>query len=544
MRRIILLYLLIWLGVVGCGDNTAQQTTPKEENPSPALTPEMTEEAQPEEIATEAVAQSEEEAVDDDNPTFESVVILTPRPVETLDPYLMSTVNPEDSVAAHLWDTLVWINDDLILEPVLAESWRLVNDTTWEFKLRQNVSFHNGEMVNAEAVKFSIERSTQVEEGTETFAFDVGLQQINVIDDYTIQLVTVEPQVSLPYHLASVEILPPTYYASAGQEFVDLPIGSGPYRFLRQETDGSIILEANSEYWQGAPALATLIFRSVPDKEERVASLLAGEAELITDLTPQEEAILATATTRFEPIESTRRLFVGIRTQDDNPLADRRVRQALNYAIDVDSLVENFAGGYGQRYGSWVNPPHNLESLTPWPYDPAEARSLLAEAGYPDGFHTTLDTPVDRYYQDQAIAVAIAEQLAAVGVQVQVQPYEWPGYVRDHLIPRNTSPLFLLALYSQANGLEDTANLDADFPFNPTLWRNFEFEELVAEAGRTFNETQRQTLLNQAQEIAYEESPWIWLWRPYDFYGVAAGLDWQPRADGFLYLYTPTPADQ
>jgi peptide/nickel transport system substrate-binding protein len=169
---------------------------------------------------------------------------------------------------------------------------------------------------------------------------------------------------------------------------------------------------------------------------------------------------------------------------------------------------------------------------------------LLAAAGYSDGFQIVLDTPVDRYYQDQAISEAIAAQLAEVGIQVQIQTHPWSTYVSERLIPKETSSLFLLGIASRGNGLEDTANLAADFSFNPTLWRNVEFERLVAEARSTFNNEQRQALLDQAQIIAYEEAPWIWLWRPYDFYGVVSWLEWHPRADGLIYLYKARVSDQ
>lgn len=527
MKRALAICLIMVLLVAGCKSVTEGKG--KEETPLPPVTPQVTEEAQ--ESPTAVMPLAEEPTAAD------TVVILVPRTIETLDPYFMKTVNPEDSVAAHIWDTLVWINDDLSLEPRLAEFWRLVNDTTWEFKLRSDVTFHNGEPFDAAAAKFSIERAAQLEGGLETFAADVDLQRVEVVDDHTVRLVTAKPDASVPYQLASVEMLPPGHYGSGEEDPASSPVGSGPYRFLRQESDGSVILEANPDYWQGPPVLSTLIFRPVADPAARVMHLLNGEAHLISDLSPDQIATLETESTRVEAIESTRRLFIGIRADADSPLADKRVRQALNYAIDVDAIVNNLAGGYGQRYGSWVNPPHNQDTLTPWPYDPDKARELLAEAGYPDGFQTALDTPIGRYYQDKAIAYAIAEQLAEVGIQVQVQPYEWSSYVRDRLIPKETSPLFLLGIASRGNGLEDTANLTVDFPFNPTLWHNAEFERLVAEARSTFNDTQRQALLNQAQAIAYEEAPWIWLWRPYDLYGVASWLDWKPRADGLICLY-------
>ena len=156
-----------------------------------------------------------------------------------------------------------------------------------------------------------------------------------------------------------------------------------------------------------------------------------------------------------------------------------------------------------------------------------------------------MDVPKGRYYRDQEIAAAIAAQLSAVGIEVSVRDYDWSMYVRDRLVPKETSSLFLLSLMSRGNGLEDTRNLAYDFPFNPTLWHNPEFEDLLNRAEKTFNKSLQLDLLHRAQAAAYEEAPWIWLWRPFLFYGVGQDLDWwQPRADGLIYLYTATPATE
>jgi peptide/nickel transport system substrate-binding protein len=475
--------------------------------------------------------------------TIGQVVVLTAGAPTTLDPYYMVSIHPEDSIAAHLWDTLVWLNDDLEIEPRLAESWRLVNDLTWELKLRQGVAFHNGEPLNTQAVKFSLERTTQLENSLETFAGGVALENVEIVDDYTLRIHTARPMASLIYELSTVEILPPVYYAQAAlKDLARNPVGSGPYELVEWDPGGSVVLEANMDYWQGAPAIQTLIFQTESEVDERLASLSGGDADLVTDLPPDRAEAANTEHTRLVAIESTQRLFVGLRCHDGTPLADKRFRQALNYAIDVQALIDEFHAGYGQRYGSWVNPPHANPDLPPWSYDPDRARDLLGQVGYPEGFEVAMDTPVGRYYRDSEIAKAIAAQLAEVDIRVTVQPQEWSVYTRERLVPKETAPLFMLGLRSRGNGLEDTRNLAYGFPFNPTLWYNGEFEELLGQAEQEFNQTLRLNLLHQAQAIAYEGAPWIWLWRPYLFYGVSNDLVWwQPRADGLIYLYTPAP---
>jgi peptide/nickel transport system substrate-binding protein len=494
-------------------------------------------EATPQPAATEQIAPTPE--IDSTSQT----VVLTAGAPTTLDPYYMVSIHPEDSIAAHLWDTLVWLNDDLEPEPRLAESWSLVNDLTWQLELRQGVTFHNGEPFNAQTVKFSLERTRELGNSLETFASDVTLQNVEIVDDYTVRIHTAEPAVSIIYELSNVEMLPPIYYAETDpKDLARNPVGSGPYQLAGWDPGGSVVLEADADYWQGAPAIHTLVFQTEPDADSRLTRLASGNVDLITDLPPDMAEAANTEHTRLMAIESTRRLFVGLRFEDSTPLMDKGVRQALNYAVDVQALITKFNAGYGQHYGSWVNPPNANPGLSPWPYDPQKARDLLAQAGYPDGLTITMDTPVGRYYRDQEIAAAIAAQLAEVGIKVTVRPWEWPDYVRERLVPKETAPLFLLSLASRGNGLEDTQNLAHGFPFNPTLWYNEEFENLLSQAEEEFNQTLHLNLLHQAQAIAYEESPWIWLWRPFLLYGVSRDLNWwQPRADGLVYLYVPIP---
>jgi peptide/nickel transport system substrate-binding protein len=342
----------------------------------------------------------------------------------------------------------------------------------------------------------------------------------------------------LPYYLTSLEILPPLYYSEGNADDISkAPIGSGPYQFVEWSPENRLELKAVPDYWGGAPLIDTLIFQPVTDAAERVAQLTAGQADLITDLTLEQATTWDSAGGRLEAIESTRRIFIGLRVEEGTPLADKRVRQALNYAVDVQAIVNSLLGGYGQRYGNWVNASNPASNSAPWPFDVKKAQELLAEAGYAQGFDLVLDTPTGHYHQDQAVAQAIAEQLGQVGINVEVRAHDWSSYVENYLLPRQMGPLFLLGLNSRGNEWEDTNNLSFAFPFNLSSWQNAEFERLLKEARTTFNERQRQTLLSQAQAIAYEEVPWIWLWREYNFYGVKSDLNWQPRADGLVYLY-------
>jgi peptide/nickel transport system substrate-binding protein len=467
------------------------------------------------------------------------ILIVTGGEVISLDPYLMVGVNPDGSVASHLWDTLTWLNNDLQIEPGVAESWRLINNFTWEFKLRQGISFHNGELLDAETVRFSVERAQTMPGSLETFAKDVDLDKVEIIDDYTLRFVTRKVVSNLPYYLAFLEILPPTYYSTTSPDQLALaPIGSGPYQLDNWTPGERLVLEAVPTYWRGAPALPQLIFEAAPFAPERLAALRAGNASLVTDLAPTNADQWNLPDSRIEAIESTQRVFIGLLVEAGSPLADKGVRQALNYGVNVKQIVNNLLEGYGNRYGSWVNPPANNQDLTPWPYDPDQARDLLIQAGYEEGFTTTLRSPSDVHDQDSSIAEAIAQQLAEIGVIVNVEPVTWSTYT-SQLLSGDVPPLFLLRLNSRGDGLEDVTNLSRTFAFNVTGWQSVPFEDTLEQAADTFNENSKSRLLNEAQAIAYDEAPWIWLWRSYDFYGVSQTLEWSPRRDGLVNLYKP-----
>jgi peptide/nickel transport system substrate-binding protein len=464
-------------------------------------------------------------------------VILVAEEIQTLEPYRLAQIHPEGSLASHLWDTLTFVNDDLDIEPHLATSWRLINNFTWEFTLRQDVAFHNGEPLNADAVRYSIERAQSLPDSLETFAEDISLERVEVQDEYTLRLVTGEPVANLAYHLSSIEILPPAYYSETDpDQLSQAPVGSGPYQVTEWVPGEKVVLEAAPAYWKGAPTRSSLVFQTVPDAGDRLQALRDGKAALVTDLPPLRPDEWDIPNSRLEPIESAKRMFVGIHIDQDSPLADERVRQALNYAVDVTQITNDFLKEYGQRYGSWVNPPADNVQLTPWAYDPAQARALLAQAGYPDGFATTLYTPSGVYDQDVAIAQTIAEQLGQVDITVQVESVDWDTYV-GQLLSDTPPPLFFLGMNSRGDAIEDVKNLSIDFPFNPTGWQNESFEDTLQRAQYSFNEDVQARLLSEAQEIGYNQAPWIWLWRQYDFYGASQQLDWTPRPDGLVYMY-------
>ena len=179
------------------------------------------------------------------------------------------------------------MNDDLEVEPALAEAWRLVNNFTWEFKLLQGIFFHNGEPFNAQAVRFSVNRAKSLPNSLETFATDVDLKEVEIIDDFTIRFITNQFVANLPYHLAFLEILPPFYYDETSlSQLAVAPIGTGPYRISEETNTEQLVLETVLDYWQGRPVVSQLVFQTVPSVEDRLAMLANDEIILVADLPP------------------------------------------------------------------------------------------------------------------------------------------------------------------------------------------------------------------------------------------------------------------
>jgi peptide/nickel transport system substrate-binding protein len=275
------------------------------------------------------------------------VVVMQSADANTLDPTMIRET-PSFNVLLNIFDGLLFKQADGTFTGGLAQEWRAVDDTTWEFNLRQDVTFHNGEAFGANAVKFTIERilDPQVQSPISSgFEFISGVQ---VVDDHTLIITTSDPQPLAETYFSEILPVPPAYFQEVGAAaFAQAPVGTGPFRFVSWRRDVAVTLEGNPDYWGGAPALAQVEFRPTPEATTRFASLAAGEADLITSVPPSlVSSVQASPNAKLETVDSARVIYVGINTLHANPaLADARVRQALNFAVDVVGINEGIFGG-------------------------------------------------------------------------------------------------------------------------------------------------------------------------------------------------------
>jgi peptide/nickel transport system substrate-binding protein len=461
-----------------------------------------------------------------------TVTVLQGVDATTLDPHRTQAA-AELNILAHIFEGLVMRADDMSIQPRLATSWRTIDDVTWEFTLRDGVTFSNGEAFNAEAARYSIERA--VAAGNADIQ-QLQFERVEVVDDMTVRVITSRPSPVTLTALLAAPMVPPGYYASLAEgEAAISPIGSGPYVLREWVRDERVVLDRRADYWGDPAPHDVIIWRPVPESSTRLAELEVGAADIVANIAPE-------AAQRLDALEHVnilstlggQRFYIGLRHHEGGPLADPRVRQALNHAVDVQLIIDSLLGGLGEPRASLLNEPHLNQDLEPFGYDPERAKALLAEAGYADGFEMTLMGPSGRYTRDLEVGQAVAAFIREIGIDVEFVPNEWGRYT-DLMLANELRDAWLLASGPYFDGqLEYNVFMGA---LEQLTWHNERAMELWQRLLGTVDEGQRAAILDEMQSLMLEDPPVILLYRPIDLYGVNADLDWQPRPDGRIHLY-------
>jgi len=386
--------------------------------------------------------------------------VAIPWTPENLDPSMnLSSIRAQ--VGMSLFDSLVGRDTEKRIVPELAESWKLLDENTWQFRLRKGVVFHSGEPFNAEAVRFTVLRVLDPNQKSPNRANIAEISKIEVVDDFTVKLVTRQPYAALLNRLIDFPILPPKYTAEGGdQGFAAKPVGTGPFKFVELVRDDRMVVEAFDKHWRGAPKIPRIIFRPVPEPFTRVAALRNGELDLITNVPPNLARELEHVPgLKVQRVPSTWIIYLGLNALK-KPLSDVRVRQALNYATDVDAIIKNVLEGNGRRTPGPLTPLMfgYDPSVKGYAYDPGRARRLLAEAGYPDGVEVTLDSPDGRYQGDKEIAEALTGQWQKAGFKPKLQVAEWGAYFKRYL-GKQFPDAYLLGLGGPMQDADELYNL-------------------------------------------------------------------------------------
>ena len=469
------------------------------------------------------------------------IVIAQGTDAASLDPQLQNDAF-STSILSNIFDTLVYRNADLDLVPGLATAWTLVDDTTWSVTLREGVLFHDGTPFTAEDVAFSLTRPLDEAFGSPLRSRFLVIEGVDVIDASTVHIRTTNPYPLLPARLSEWFMLSKAYVESNDQATLSTnPMGTGAYRFVSWVKDDQLQLAANEDHWRGAPSIAEVVFRPIPELSTRVAALQAGDVDMVTNVPAFRQAeVDGAANLDVRAVPSTFFQYVALDGTKNPVLADVRVRQAIQYATNVDEIVEFLFDGAARRiavplaFGTFGLD----ESIEPYPYDPERARELLAEAGYPDGIRFALDAPVGRYAQDKETAEALVGQWAQVGIDVDLTINEWSVQLTKYRAGTELTDSHFMGWGTSTFDADDV--LFGAFARIPTKnnYENPDVTDLVLRARTSMDPDERAALYAQAQRIIYEDVPWITLFQQVDLYGVRSDLDWTPRPDQKIEVRT------
>lgn len=497
----------------------------------------------------------------------------------SMDPYIVEEVFTSGFLG-NVYEGLIRRDSDLAIQPALAESWELLSPTHWRFHLRQGVVFHDGTPFTADDVVFSAER---VRSGDSNFKNRLAADtEVVAVDDYTVDFITSEPNPILHYTWANWYIMSRSWAeaknvgnpnrASQEESYATLHgNGTGPFRLVTREPGVRTILEA-SENWWGADEYPTNLTRveytPVPNAATRVAALLSEQLDLVFPVSTQDIArVEATPGARIEAGPEVRTMYLtmnqwkdtlpGHNVEGENPLKDRRVREALYRAIDIEAIRDRIMRGRATPAALMVAPGVNGHSddFERYPFDPEAARALLAEAGYPDGFGMTYQCSNDMYVNDEAICLAIANMLSRVGIDLQTNVHARAQYLEAIMPPAmdfglamlGTTPASLdshIALYS----LHMCPRVSADAPiWDPETrseivagksnfggYCNPEIDALADAILTETDEDARAALIHQAWTITTQDVAYIPLHQSWGAWGLRDDISVELRSDNIF----------
>jgi peptide/nickel transport system substrate-binding protein len=484
-------------------------------------------------------------------------------PVTSIDPHYHN-LGPNNSLATQIFDRLVEQDEHARLVPGLAESWKPVASDTWELKLR-DAKFQNGNAFTSDDVVFSMDRIPKVPNSPSNFAaYTKPVVSTEVVDAHTIRLHTSSVFPLLPTYLAQFFII--NRKADEGMATEDFnsgkaAIGTGPFRFVAYKPGDRVELERNDSYWGPKPPWQHVDYRFISNDASRTAALLAGDVDFI-DFVPTTDL----AGLRKEPKVKLweqlglRLIFLALDQSrdgpspfvsgangeklDKNPLKDRRVRLALSIAINRQAMVDRVMEGAAVPAGQYLPPGvySYVPDLKPPPYDPEQAKKLLAEAGYPKGFHIALHGPNDRYVNDAKIIQAVGQMWTRIGVQTEVDPLPWSSYVGQA-----NKQAFSAFLFGWGTGTAEASDplIAQNATFDATKGRgasnrgrysNPALDKLIDEALGTADDGAREKLLQQAQKLAFDDVALIPLHIQKNIWATRTGFTYVPTVGEDLQL--------
>lgn len=474
--------------------------------------------------------------------------------VSSLDPAGQNDL-PSDQRRNVIYEGLLYLNDDLEPEPRLAADYEQTDDTTWVFNLREGVQFHDGTDFNAEAVKANIERIVDPAVASSRANIFEMIEEINVVDDYTVEIITEYPFAALPNYLAhdaggmvSKAVIDEDYQNALDEAGIDMtldefyeqrsaggeeyektadeigsatgtiveqkPVGTGYMQFQSRSPGENVVVERFDDYWDEPAKLDTITFKVVAEDASRIAELESGQSHFIQGFdNAQWERIESHPEMETHPVYNLSNEYVGMNTQK-GPLEDKRVRQAIGHMVDKDTIMEGIYYGVGRTMKGALQEEilgynEDLEDLD---YNPERARELLEEAGYGDGFDLTImtnDTP-----ERVDLAIYLQEELKAVGINLNIEQLEWGAYLEA--VSNGEHDLFILGWPNPVgdpdqgiwplfhSSMQGTGG-------NRSFFDNAEVDELLEQGRRELDDAEREAIYQEIDKILVEEQPAVFI---------------------------------
>jgi peptide/nickel transport system substrate-binding protein len=468
----------------------------------------------------------------------------------TMDPH-MHTERMGIIIHQHIYDTLL-TRDTKTWQPVahLAESVRSVTPTTWELRLRKNVKFHNGEPFTAESVKFSFERVLNPEQKSPIRGNFTWVKSIEVVDEHTVRITTEKPYPLIHeiLTLGQFGMVPPRYVKEKGDAyFARNPVGTGPYRFVDWKKGERVALEANDQYWKGAPAVKSLTFRVIPETATQIAELLSGGVDIIRAVPPDQlPAIERSGVARVSATPILRVVFLqmdGDARAAKTPLTDARVRRAINHAVNIDEIMQKVLGGKAIRTPSGGSPLAfgTDTSIKGYAFDPERAKKLLAEAGLSGGFEITLNTYGGSVVNVEQVSQAIMGYLGNVGIKVKLRHFADVG---QYLANFRGGKLDGMTLASW--GYNSVFDSDAIFYTHfhtkePYAYNTAkEMDTWLDEARSTVDPKKRRELYSRLQKFIVDQAYWVPTYAQYTIEAVSTKLNYEASSDEIMRVFAAT----
>lgn len=469
--------------------------------------------------------------------SVKEIKFASPTDVSSLDPR-NATGTTTAQVLGHLFSSLVKTDEKGAIVNDLAESYSVVNDTTWKFKLKDGITFHDGSPLTSEDVEYTIS-SIKNKEKKFKLASDFSFMTVKVIDKLNFEIITDKPFSALLLRLNYVKIIPKAYVEKVGdEEFAKAPIGSGPYKFVERKKDEKVVMEAYDKYFGGKPAISKVTYVVIPEAASRIAALESGDVDIISNVeTSQVERLKGEKNFSVVGNPTTRVIFMGINTKVDGPMKDVKVRQALNYAVDKQAIIKGVLDGYATQVATISTPEYDGydSSITPYEYNPQKAKQLLAEAGYPNGF--SLDISVSAgYLNGKDVVQAMAAQLGEVGIKCNIKEID-ANTQRDKISAGTIEALYLNGIGGPYSNIDLVAKLSFSTGERYSTYSNPKFDELRAKAAATIDKNEAKKLMSQMQQMMKDEAPAIFMYQQHGVYAYNNRvLKWAPRVDEMIIV--------